>query len=72
MQKISKKNRKNNFPVILVHGTLGFVNDQNALVRSYWHTMFSVLGKWINLIKFNFLIRVTQKCRFTLYCALNI
>jgi hypothetical protein len=42
---LSKKGRKNNYPIILVHGTLGFVNDQNAFVRSYWGNSFTVLGK---------------------------
>ncbi len=42
---LSKKGRKNNYPVILVHGTLGFVNDQNAFVRSYWSKSFTVLSK---------------------------
>jgi uncharacterized alpha/beta hydrolase family protein len=46
MRGLSKKGRKNNFPIILVHGTLGFVNDQNALVRSYWSNSFSVISKF--------------------------
>jgi len=29
----------------MVHGTLGFVNDQNALLRSYWSNFYSVLDK---------------------------
>lgn len=42
---INKKGRKNNYPVVLVHGTLGFVNDQNAFLKSYWGHAFKVLGK---------------------------
>lgn len=45
MKITSKKGRRNDYPIILVHGTLGFVDDQNAFLRSYWSNSFSVLGK---------------------------
>lgn len=45
----SKKGRKNNYPVVLVHGTMGFVDDQNLFLRSYWNNQFQVLSKFESL-----------------------
>ena len=45
MVGINKKGRKNNYPVIMVHGTLGYVNDQHFFLRSYWSHAFQILDE---------------------------